>query len=143
MKLSRVFYQDPRIELIWGVCIRRDIQSNVLSELCIIAFHYDDPLSLSQTSSYPFYRLPIASRTSRRWKGWEYRMTSHLSDVYHNSASGIISIDKRQQKGETRNSRRSSLFDSHFDLRVAQLLVLRQKYRAERPRSCSAGWKKK
>lgn len=60
-------------------------------------------------------------------------MTSHLSDVYHNSASGIISIDKRQQREkESKKGEKQETVDVPvyliltFDLRMAQLLALRQ-----------------
>jgi hypothetical protein len=46
-ELSWVFYQDLRIELIWGGGCIRETFNPTFSELCIIAFHYDDPLSLA------------------------------------------------------------------------------------------------
>lgn len=71
-------------------------------------------LCLIVSSTLLFFLSPPLQ--PRRWKGEVSSDVPSLLVVYHNSGSGIISIDKEQRKKKRRNEKQPTflLFDSHF-----------------------------
>lgn len=129
-------------ELNWyggGGCIRKTFNPT-FSELCIIAFHYDDPLSL--VDLLPPLLLPLLSpcvwyySTMEGVGSIEWRLISQMFTII--VPWGLYRLTKGNRKKRNKKKEKQETADVPvyliltFDLRMAQLLVLRKKKNSAR-----------